>query len=133
MNFNVGLRRFCRFCIAGLGNTATHFVVAWSALEFAGLAMPTANLLGCVVATLLSYFLNSRFVFYEAISARKLGRFALVNTGVLAFAYLAGVFVSHSNWPIAVAVIATSVFGVMIGFVAHSFITFKRMHQTTHL
>ena len=133
MDFSASLRQFCRYCIAGLGNTALHFLVAWAGLEFVGLAMSIANLLGCAAATLLSYFLNSRFVFYEAVSARKLGRFALVNTGVLVFAYFAGAFVAHLKWPIAVAVIATSTFGVTIGYVAHSCITFRRRHQTTHL
>ena len=123
------LRRFCRFCIAGLGNTAMHFVVAWSALAYAGLAMPIANLLGCAAATLLSYFVNSRFVFREPISARKLARFALVNAVVLAFAVFAGVVVSHFHWPIAVAVVLTSAFGITVGFAAHSFVTFRRTRQ----
>lgn len=129
MKFNVD-QRFFRFCIAGLGNTAMHYVVAWSMFELAGLAMSVANLLGCIAATLLSYFVNSRFVFYEAIGARKLARFAAVNSVVLIFAYFAGALAAHMNWPMLVAVVLTSAFGVTAGFAAHSLITFRRGHQS---
>lgn len=129
MNFSIGLGRFCRFCIAGFGNTALHYLVAWSAFEFAGVVMPVANLLGCVAATLLSYFVNSIFVFHDAVSARKLARFTLVNSGVLVFAYFAGVFTAYLSWPMLVAVIMTSAFGVTTGFAAHSLITFRRRSQ----
>ncbi len=129
MNFSSRLNRFFRFCIAGLGNTAVHYLIALCAFEFAGFAMPIANLLGCVVATLLSYFVNSRFVFRESTSVRKFARFVLVNTVVLAFAYFAGAVVAQLQWPIAIAVVLTSAFGVTVGFAAHSLITFRGDHQ----
>lgn len=123
------VRRFFRFCIAGLGNTAAHYLIALCAFEFAGFTMPIANLHGCIVAIILSYFVNSRFVFRERASVRKFGRFVLVNTAVLAFAYFSGALVAQLHWPIAVAVVLTGTFGVTVGFAAHSLITFRRGHQ----
>ena len=125
VNFNDGFWRFCRFCIAGLGNMAFHFVIAWSAMQFAMLTMASANLVGCIAATILSYLVNSLFVFRVDISARIFARFALVNTVVLAFAYFAGAVADYLNWPVLVAVVMTSAFGVTVGFAAHSLVTFR--------
>ena len=104
---------------------AFHFVIAWSAMQFAMLTMASANLLGCIAATILSYLVNSLFVFRVDISARIFARFALVNTVVLAFAYFAGAVADYLNWPVLVAVVMTSAFGVTVGFAAHSLVTFR--------
>lgn len=80
-----------RFLLSGVLATAVHFVVAVTLIEQARTEPAIANAVAFVVATCVSYVVNTLWSFGSAIGGRTLLRFAVVQAvGVLLTAGVTG-------------------------------------------
>ncbi len=72
------VQKFGRFAFVGIAATLTHTAVAAGLIERFDLAPAPANGIAFCVATLVSYLLNTRWSFRQALGGRSLARFVVV-------------------------------------------------------
>ena len=71
--FEMLLRQIVWFCLVGVAATVTHYFVALMCYEFVALNIYVGNVLGYVIALLISYFGHGIITFRQ-----RLGRYMLV-------------------------------------------------------
>jgi len=75
----IPIEQFWRFVATGLMNTAAHAVVAVSIIKLGLGSLITANVWAYVVATILSYFINTTWSFSGEIGGDTFARFLAVS------------------------------------------------------
>jgi putative flippase GtrA len=73
-------QRLVRFAFVGVGATLIHFFVAVALVSGLRVTPALANPAGVVVATLFSYFVNTRWSFEARLGMKTLFRFVIVST-----------------------------------------------------
>ena len=119
------MRRVMTFGLVGVLATAIHVTVASALIEGAGWPAGLANGAAFCVATLVSYSLNSRLTFRQAMSRRKLGRFvAVAGAGAaLSMAISTGAEWYGLHYLVGIALVVTSL--PLLTFLAHSRWTYR--------
>jgi len=71
-------REAWRFAVVGIGSTVLHIAVASALIEVARYTAGEANGIAFMIATLASYWLNTRWTFHAPLALGSLSRFLLV-------------------------------------------------------
>lgn len=73
------VRKSLRYAVTGVLVTLTHTLIAVASIRHLGIAPPAANGIAFVLATLLSYAINTVWSFSAPLHGRTLGRFLVVS------------------------------------------------------
>lgn len=84
----INLREIICFGIVGITATVTHYLVALTSHEVAGVNLYLANLIGYVTAMAVSYFGHGRFTFQVALTGANLRRFVVASVTTFLFSEL---------------------------------------------
>lgn len=124
--FAIGLfRRLLRFSLTGICATAIHFLVALSLINILNFPPPFSNGAAFISATILSFFINTRWSFSSEMSAKIMVKFVFVS--------LLGFFLAMLIAWIAAGLGVSSEFGIVwvaivvppITFLLHQYWTYK--------
>lgn len=79
------LRQLFCFGVVGVAATLTHYLIALSAHEVAGISVYVANFMGYVTAMAVSYFGHGLFTFQVALTRATLQRFVVASVSTFLF------------------------------------------------
>jgi len=119
------VRRGLRFAVTGLFVTALHALVAMSFINYVSPDPPLANGVAFVVATVVSYVINTTWSFSARLHGKTLLRFLLVSAG----GFFLAMFVAWAaqmaglHYLLGIAAVALTI--PAFTFVLHNFWTYR--------
>ncbi|MGG7672529.1 GtrA family protein [Pseudomonas sp. WC2] len=119
------IQRGLRFAVTGLFVTALHALVAVLFIHFIVAQPPLANGVAFIVATVVSYLINTTWSFSARLHGRTLLRFLLVSAG----GFLMAMFVAWAaqmaglNYLLGIVAVALTI--PAFTFVLHNFWTYR--------
>ncbi len=121
----IDLQKLFRFGLSGLIASGLHTLVAIMAITMAQLSPATANGLAFLIATLLSYQLNTRWSFSAVVERKNFYRFIIVSAiGLLLAVSISGIAEHFGfNYLIGIALVVCTV--PIVSFLFHNFWTYK--------
>lgn len=119
------VKRGLRFAVTGLFVTALHALVAVLFINFISQQPPLANGVAFIVATVMSYVINTTWSFSARLHGRTLLRFLLVSAcGFLLAMLVAGVAqMAGLNYLLGIVAVALTI--PAFTFVLHNFWTYR--------
>lgn len=126
-------RRALRFAITGLGNTAVHAIVALTLSEGIGMTLGVANAAAFLMATGVSYVVNTRWSFAATPTSENALKFGIVTGVGFLLAGGLGHLASAWHWPPLGSVLFVSAVVAPTNFLMHHFWTYRvrRTHTPT--
>lgn len=125
LNTSLLIRRAIRFAFTGLLVTALHVLVAVLFMELLTPVPPLANGVAFVVATLVSYVVNTTWSFSSRLHGRTLYRFLLVSMAGFGLAMAVAWCVEVMGFGYLVGIAAVAVVIPVFTFVSHNFWTYR--------
>jgi len=118
--------QFLLYCLCGVIGVASDYLIYYSALSF-GFWYQTANVLGYLVGTLVSFFLNRRITFtaHDKLVRRLMVFIGVASIGFSVSALMLWGLVDFIMLDAKIAKLATLPFVVLIQFFLNRQITFK--------
>jgi putative flippase GtrA len=114
-----------RFAISGLFITGLHALVVWITVMHFNFSVPIANGLAFVVATLVSYAVNTIWSFSSKLNLENFNRFILVSIlGLILTIGVASLF-DHFEFHFAIGIVAVICTVTPVTFCVHNFWTYK--------
>jgi len=119
-------KKFYRFCITGLLSTFVHIIVAASSIEFLHLSPSMGNGLAFIVATIVSFTVNSLWSFSVKLTARSGFRFLVVSTSAFFISMILAEWIDRIGLHYAFGIMTVIFVIPIITFIGHNFWTFKQ-------
>ncbi|MDO7899747.1 GtrA family protein [Pseudomonas citrulli] len=119
------LRRALRFALTGLFVTAIHVVAAVSFMHLVLANPPLANGFAFLVATLVSYLINTLWSFSSQLRGRTLGRFVVVSVGGFWLAMLVAWVAQGAGLDYRAGIAAVALVIPVFTFILHNFWTYR--------
>lgn len=119
------LRRALRFAMTGLVVTAVHVVAAVLFVHLILANPPLANGFAFVVATVVSYLINTLWSFSSRLHGRTLGRFVVVSIGGFWLAMLVAWVAQRVGLDYLAGIAAVALIIPVFTFILHNFWTYR--------
>nr|WP_318654178.1 MULTISPECIES: GtrA family protein [unclassified Pseudomonas] len=119
------IRRGMRFAVTGLFVTALHALVAVLFINFVSPQPPLANGVAFVVATVVSYVINTTWSFSARLHGKTLLRFLMVSAGGFVLAMLVAWAAQMAGLHYLLGVVAVALTIPAFTFVLHNFWTYR--------
>lgn len=119
------LRRALRFAMTGLLVTALHAVAAVLFMHLILANPPLANGFAFLVATVVSYLINTLWSFSSRLHGRTLYRFVLVSTGGFGLAMLVAWVAQSAGLNYLAGIAAVALIIPVFTFILHNFWTYR--------
>ncbi|MGN8276539.1 GtrA family protein [Pseudomonas sp. SMV71] len=119
------LRRALRFAVTGLFVTAIHVLAAVFFMHLILANPPLANGFAFLVATVVSYLINTLWSFSSRLHGRTLYRFVLVSTGGFALAMLVAWVAQSAGLNYLAGIAAVALIIPAFTFILHNFWTYR--------
>jgi len=119
------LRRALRFAMTGLLVTALHAVAAVLFMHLILANPPLANGFAFLVATVVSYLINTLWSFSSRLHGRTLYRFVLVSTGGFGLAMLVAWVAQCAGLNYLEGIAAVALIIPVFTFILHNFWTYR--------
>jgi len=119
------LRRALRFALTGLVVTGVHVVAAVLFMHLILANPPLANGFAFVVATVLSYLINTLWSFSARLHGRTLGRFLVVSIGGFWLAMLVAWIAQNAGLGYLAGIAAVALIIPVFTFILHNFWTYR--------
>lgn len=119
------IQRGLRFAVTGLFVTALHALVAVLFINFVSPQPPLANGVAFVVATVVSYVINTTWSFSARLHGRTLLRFLMVSAGGFVLAMLVAWAAQMAGLHYLSGIVAVALTIPAFTFVLHNFWTYR--------
>jgi putative flippase GtrA len=119
----VSRRRFARYALVGLGNTAIHWLAFFVLHQAIGWSQASSNAVAFGLAASLSYLVNARVTFEVA---PKTKGYVLFMSGMGALSLLIGWAADHSAWSPWLTVSVFSAISLIAGYAYANTVVFRR-------
>jgi putative flippase GtrA len=119
------IQRGLRFAVTGLFVTALHALVAVLLINFINAQPPLANGAAFVVATVVSYVINTTWSFSARLHGKTLRRFLLVSAGGFLLAMLVAWAAQMAGLNYLLGIVAVALTIPAFTFVLHNFWTYR--------
>jgi len=119
------LRRALRFGLTGLLVTAIHVVAAVAFMHLVMANPPLANGFVFIVATLVSYLINTLWSFSSQLQGRTLARFVVVSIGGFWLAMLVAWVAQSAGLDYLAGIAAVALIIPVFTFILHNFWTYR--------
>lgn len=119
------LRRGLRFAMTGLFVTAVHVLAAVLFVHLILASPPLANGFAFVVATVVSYLINTLWSFSSRLHGRTLGRFMVVSIGGFWLAMLVAWVAQSAGLNYLAGIAAVALIIPVFTFILHNFWTYR--------
>ncbi|UQS15354.1 GtrA family protein [Pseudomonas sp. HS6] len=119
------LRRGLRFAVTGVFVTALHALVAVLFINFVSPQPPLANGVAFVVATVVSYVINTTWSFSAPLHGKTLLRFLLVSAGGFVLAMCVAWAAQMAGLHYLIGIVAVALTIPAFTFVLHNFWTYR--------
>lgn len=119
------LRRALRFAMTGLFVTAVHVLAAVLFMHVVLANPPLANGFAFLVATVVSYLINTLWSFSSRLHGRTLGRFVVVSIGGFWLAMLVAWVAQGAGLGYLTGIAAVALIIPVFTFILHNFWTYR--------